>query len=91
MTLYPNILLIAFCMLSNQQYYNKIHQHKVVINDFSSKEIEKCTNREIKKLFYQYDMINKKDMVKQSFLISILDMTETKAMMNYSKVRIKQK
>lgn len=80
-TIYPNVLLIAFCMVSNQTYYQKIFQHKVTIEEYTKGKISEYKEREINKLIYQANIIKDKKENKKSYIISIMDMTEQKAML----------
>lgn len=90
-TIYPNIVLIAFCMVSNQTYYDKILQHKVTIEEYTKGKITEYKEREINKLTYQANIIMDKKENKKSYIISIMDMTEQKAMLERFKKHILNK
>ena len=53
LTLYPNIVLIAFCICSNQNYYSKIYHHQVSIEKFDKEVLLHQNSSEIKQLFCQ--------------------------------------
>ncbi|KXB57458.1 hypothetical protein [Lachnoanaerobaculum saburreum] len=81
-TIFPNILLIVFCMVSNQEYYDKILQHKVIIEEYTKRKITEYKEREINKLIYQ---VNIKLNIKKLYIISIMNMTEQKSLKEFKK------
>lgn len=63
-----NDLTDAFCMVSNQAYYDKILQHKVSIEEYTKGKTTEYKEREINKLTYQTSMIaNKKALIPKDF------------------------
>ena len=81
-TIFPNILLIVFCMVSNQEYYDKILQHKVIIEEYTKRKITEYKERELNKLIYQ---VNIKLNIKKLYIISIMNMTEQKSLKEFKK------
>ena len=89
--IFPNILLIAFCMVSNMTYYNKILQHKVVIEEYTKEKITEYKEREIKKLTYQTNITMGKKKIKRLWIISIMDLAEQKSIAEVLKKHISNK
>lgn len=90
-TIFPNIVLIAFCMVSNQTYYDKILQHKVIIEEYTKGKITEYKEREINKLTYQTNITMDKKKKKKLYIISIMDMTEQKSILEAFKKRMLNK
>jgi membrane protein len=80
-TIFPNIVLIAFCMLSNYTYYDKILQHKVIIEEYTKRKITEYKEREINKLTYQVNISDKKQKKEKLYIISIMDMAEQESIL----------
>ena len=68
-------------MLSNYTYYDKILQHKVIIEEYTKRKITEYKKREINKLTYQVNISDKKEKKEKLYIISIMDMAEQESIL----------
>lgn len=90
-TMFPNVVLIIFCIVSNQNYYDKILQHKVTIEEYAKKKIIECREREINKLIYQINITTGKKKYNELYIINIMDMTEWESILERFKKHVLNK
>ena len=89
--IYPNIVLIVFCIVSNQSYYDKILQHKVNIEEYTKEKIIEYKEREINKLTYPINITMGKKKNKKLYIISIMNIKEQKSIIEAFNKRISNK
>lgn len=82
-TIYPNIILIVFCVLSNQLYYDKILQHKVNIEEYTKEKITEYKEGEINKIMYTTNITMRKKKCKKSYIISIITISKLKSIIRH--------
>lgn len=81
-TIYPNVISMILCMVSNWSYYQKIDQHKVSIEECIPGKETEHRKLEINKLIYTINIgDNKKREKNKLYIISIMDMLKEESIL----------